>query len=175
VADAIADRSITLLRDDGREVPLPPGRPVLVTGWEPAATGPAGIGTADGRPVTELAGALTAHGRAARAQPTGSGPDAAGVARAVAAARADGGAVVVLTGGADRDPAQRRLVSALLATGLPVVQIAVRTPYDLTRLPGVRTALATYSWSSASMRATARVLTGRTPALGRLPVPLHLP
>lgn len=175
VADAVAARSITLLRDDGPQLPLPPGRPVLVTGWEPDRGGPTGIGTAEGRPVRELAAALTALGRTARALPTGAAPGPAEVAQAVAAARAEATAVVVLTGAADRDPGQQRLVSALLATGLPVVQIAVRTPYDLTRLPGVRTALATYSWSSASMGATARVLTGRAPALGHLPVPLDRP
>ncbi|WP_377272478.1 glycoside hydrolase family 3 protein [Peterkaempfera sp. SMS 1(5)a] len=172
VADAVADRSVTLLRNDAHTVPLPAaadGR-LLVTGWEPGSTGPAGIGTADGRPVHELARALTALGRPARALPTGPAPDGAAVAAAVAAARAGNGPVVVLTGGADRDPSQQRLVAALLATGRPVVQIAVRGPYDLARLPGVHTALAGYSWSAATMRAMARVLTGRGTATGRLPV-----
>ncbi|WP_055591107.1 glycoside hydrolase family 3 protein, partial [Streptacidiphilus griseoplanus] len=171
-ADAVADRSVTLLRDDTRTLPLPAatGRRLLVTGWEPGGTGPTGIGTADGRPVRELARALTALGRQATPLPTGPAPDGAAVAAAVAAARAGDGPVVVLTGGADRDPAQRRLVAALLATGRPVVQIAVCGPYDLARLPGVHTALAGYSWSAATMRAAARVLSGRTTATGRLPV-----
>ncbi|MGA5702972.1 glycoside hydrolase family 3 N-terminal domain-containing protein [Peterkaempfera bronchialis] len=181
VADTVADHSITLLRNDDRALPLTAaaGRPVLVTGWEPVG-GSAGIGTAAGQPVRELAAALSALGLPARALPTGPAPDAAAVARATRAAgdtgvtgdAGGGGAVVVLTGSAAGDAAQRRLVAALLATGRPMVQIAVRDPYDLARLPGVRTALATYSWSPASMRAAARVLAGRTTPTGRPPVTL---
>ncbi|MFJ6216002.1 glycoside hydrolase family 3 protein [Streptomyces sp. NPDC092296] len=168
-ADAVADHSITLLRDDDHAVPLGAGRRILVTGWEPAA-GSGGVGTAGGHPVRELADTLTALGHPTRALPTGRAPDARAVARAVAAAGDGRDAVLVLTSGARTDPAQQRLVRALLATGRPVLQLAVGTPYDLAGLPGVRTALASYSWQDVSMRAVARVLAGRVPVGGRLPV-----
>ena len=60
------------------------------------------------------------------------------------------------------DPAggQQRLVKALVATGTPVVVVAVRDPYDIAYLPGVRTYLATYSYSPVAIEAAARVITG---------------
>ena len=66
------------------------------------------------------------------------------------------------------DPAggQQRLVKALVATGTPVVVVAVRDPYDIAYLPGVRTYLATYSYSPVAIEAAARVITGEVGAHG---------
>ena len=70
------------------------------------------------------------------------------------------------------DPAggQQRLVKALVATGTPVVVVAVRDPYDIAYLPGVRTYLATYSYSPVAIEAAARVITGEVGPTGTLPV-----
>ena len=84
------------------------------------------------------------------------------------------------------DPAggQQRLVKALVATGTPVVVVAVRDPYDIAYLPGVRTYLATYSYSPVAIEAAARVITGEVApdghaagrrARGRRPVAGPLP
>ncbi|OLZ66285.1 beta-N-acetylhexosaminidase [Streptomyces amritsarensis] len=159
-ADRIAAATTTLLANPGRLVPFDAKAAprLLVTGTDPvspsAGTGP---------PTVVLARELTALGCRAEA-----------VAPARAAAAAPGHAAVLLCtynvpeGGG----AQRNLVTELLATGVPVVLVALRNPYDPARLPACAAELATYSWGDAEMRAAARVLTGAARPAGRLPVPV---
>jgi beta-N-acetylhexosaminidase len=61
-------------------------------------------------------------------------------------------------------------VERLLGTGLPVVAVAIRNPYDVALLPGVGACLASYSWTDVELRAAARVIAGRVDPRGRLPV-----
>nr|WP_078594580.1 glycoside hydrolase family 3 protein [Streptomyces sp. NRRL S-920] len=68
---------------------------------------------------------------------------------------------------------QSALVAALKATGVPVVTLAIRNPYDVAHLPRVDAALASYSWTDVELRAAARVIAGRTAPQGRLPVPVR--
>ncbi|MET7363837.1 glycoside hydrolase family 3 protein [Streptomyces sp. NPDC005562] len=68
---------------------------------------------------------------------------------------------------------QIALVSALKATGLPVVTLAIRNPYDVAHLPSVDAALASYCWTDVELRAAARVIAGKTAPQGRLPVPVR--
>ncbi|MEU5589780.1 glycoside hydrolase family 3 C-terminal domain-containing protein, partial [Streptomyces chrestomyceticus] len=91
--------------------------------------------------------------------------------RAVAALRTQDAAIVT-TYNVTAASSQRALVGALLETGKPVVQVAVRNPYDIAQLPGVRAALATYSWTDVELRAAARVIAGRRDPEGKLPVPV---
>jgi beta-N-acetylhexosaminidase len=68
-------------------------------------------------------------------------------------------------------------VSALIATGRPVVTVALRTPWDLAAYPEATTHACTYSILPESMAALAAALFGRTePGTaafpGRLPVRL---
>lgn len=65
---------------------------------------------------------------------------------------------------------QIALVAALVATGVPVVQLAIRNPYDVARLDGVAASLAAYGWTDVSMRAAARVMAGKVRPTGKLPV-----
>jgi beta-N-acetylhexosaminidase len=78
--------------------------------------------------------------------------------------------VVVGTISASSDPAQVRLVEALLATGRPVVTCALRTPWDLDAYPTARTHVVTYGILPPSLEALAAALTGAIPFAGRLPV-----
>ncbi|CAM5718283.1 beta-N-acetylhexosaminidase OS=Streptomyces microflavus OX=1919 GN=G3I39_25540 PE=3 SV=1 [Streptomyces microflavus] len=70
---------------------------------------------------------------------------------------------------------QRTLVDALVATGVPVVAVAIRNPYDAAHLAGrgLAAVLATYSWTDVELRAAARVIAGRADPEGRLPVPVQ--
>ncbi|MGD3107153.1 glycoside hydrolase family 3 protein [Streptomyces sp. YGL11-2] len=165
-ADRIADRTTTLLRNDGGVLPLSPRREgrVLVVGADAAA--PSGTG---GPPTRVLARALTGLGFTATALPTGMAPTRAQIDRA-RAALAERDAVVVATYDVTASSPQRDLVAALLATGKPVVQLAVRNPYDIAQLGGVRAGLASYSWTDVELRAAARVIAGRRDPVGRLPV-----
>ncbi|MFE1765263.1 glycoside hydrolase family 3 protein [Streptomyces angustmyceticus] len=165
-ADRIADRTTTLLRNDGRILPLSRRRErrVLVAGVDAAA--PSGTG---GPPTTVLAKTLTELGFTATALSTGTAPTQRAIDEAVAAL-GERDAAVVATYNVTADSRQRALVAALLATGKPVVQLAVRNPYDIAQLDGVRAALASYSWTDVELRAAARVIAGRRNPAGRLPV-----
>ncbi|MFB7633727.1 glycoside hydrolase family 3 protein [Streptomyces sp. NPDC056149] len=167
-ADRIADRTTTLLRNDGGLLPLSRRRTarLLVAGADPDA--PSGTG---GPPTKVLAEELTELGFAATALSTGTAPSRELIAQA-RAALAERDAAVVATYDVTASSAQRALVRELLATGKPVVQLAVRNPYDIAVLDGVRAALASYSWTDVELRAAARVIAGRRDPAGRLPVPI---
>lgn len=64
-------------------------------------------------------------------------------------------------------------MARLVATGVPVVTVAIRNPYDIAWLEGQRATLATYSWTDVELRAAVRVLAGRARPRGRLPVPVQ--
>ncbi|MER6626921.1 glycoside hydrolase family 3 protein [Streptomyces sp. NPDC000987] len=168
-ADRIADRTTTLLVNEGGLLPLSrtTHRKLLVVGAAPAS--PSGT---TGPPTGVLAAALTRLGFTATALSTGTAPSAATVAKAVAAAQ-DADAVVVGTYNVTATSPQKTLVEQLLATGRPVVAVAIRNPYDVAQLPSVPGFLAAYSWTDVELRAAARVIAGKTDPRGRLPVPVQ--
>ncbi|HZX38653.1 MAG TPA: glycoside hydrolase family 3 protein [Streptomyces sp.] len=168
-ADRIAERTTTVLVNEGGLLPLSRRRQpeLLVVGADPAS--PTGT---TGPPTAVLAKAFTELGFTATALSTGITPTAAKIEEAVAAA---GGkdAVIVGTYNVSATSPQRTLVARLAATGVPVVALAIRNPYDIARLDGVRAALAAYSWTDVELRAAARVIAGRAEPRGRLPVPVQ--
>ncbi|WP_405558199.1 glycoside hydrolase family 3 protein [Streptomyces canus] len=166
-ADRIAERTTTLLVNEKRLLPLNrrTHRKLLVVGADPAS--PSGT---TGPPTGVLATALTELGFTATALPTGTAPSAATVAQAVAAAQ-DAEAVIV--GTYNITAAQKTLVEQLVATGRPVVAVAIRNPYDVAQLPAVPAYLAAYSWTDVELRAAARVIAGKAAPRGRLPVPVQ--
>ncbi|MFJ6670189.1 glycoside hydrolase family 3 protein [Actinosynnema sp. NPDC091369] len=150
-AKRITDRTVTAVRNDAGVLPLA-ARPTaaLVTGWGETTT-------------RTLAGFL-----GGTALPTGTAPTQAQITAAVqAAANAD--VVVVLTNALSRQPAQQTLLTSLLATGKPVVAVAVQNPYDVAHT-AAPTWLATYSYGAVSMEALTRVITGEVTPVGKLPV-----
>ncbi|MFD7835209.1 glycoside hydrolase family 3 protein [Streptomyces sp. NPDC059761] len=159
-ADEIAAGTTTLLANPVKLLPLDPtaAPPVLVTGTDPAS--PSGT---TGPPTAVLARELTALGCRATAVPP---------ARAVAAAPGNAAVLVCTYNVPEGDDPQRTLVTELLATGVPVVVVAIRNPYDPARLPACAAELATYTWTDVEMRAAARVVTGAVRPTGRLPVPV---
>ncbi|MGP3949512.1 glycoside hydrolase family 3 protein [Streptomyces sp. 7N604] len=173
-ADRIAERTTTLLVNRDGLLPLSRRRHrnILVAGVDPAA--PSGTG---GPPTAVLARALTELGFTATALSTSTGsqpsPTQAKIDEAVAAARGKD-AVVVTTYNVSATSSQRTLVSSLAETGVPVVHLAIRNPYDIARLgdSGAGASLATYSWTDVELRAAARVVAGGAEPVGRLPVPV---
>ncbi|MFF4328548.1 glycoside hydrolase family 3 protein [Streptomyces sp. NPDC001591] len=160
VADAVAAGTTTLLANPRGLLPLDAsaGPRLLVTGADPAS--PSGT---TGPPTSVLARELTALGCRAQALP----PE-----RAVAAAPGRTAVVVCTYNVPEGESPQRTLVADLVATGVPVVLVALRNPYDPARLPGCAAEVATYTWTDVEMRAAARVLTGARRPSGRLPVPV---
>lgn len=159
-ADEIAAGTTTLLANPVRLLPLDPTAAprLLVTGTDPAS--PSGT---TGPPTAVLARELTALGcRATAVPPT----------RAVAGAPGNAAVLVCTYNVPEGDSPQSELVADLVATGVPVVTVAIRNPYDSARLPQCAAEVATYSWTDVELRAAARVITGVVRPSGRLPVPV---
>jgi beta-N-acetylhexosaminidase len=168
-ADRVADNSTTLLVNKQGLLPLSRRTHprLLVVGAE--ATSPSGT---DGPPTKALGNALTDLGFAATVLSTGTAPSEATIAKAVAEA-GNVDAVVVGTYNVSATSSQRTLVNQLIATGKPVIAVAIRNPYDVAQLPDVPAYLAAYSWTDVELRAAARVIAGQVKPQGRLPVPVQ--
>jgi beta-N-acetylhexosaminidase len=164
-AQRVGDHSVTLVKNDAGLLPLAraSGQKVLVTGYRSVSD------TLNAQPAAHLAAALDRRGVTTELFETGSAPNAEAIATAVGKAAASD-VIVVATSNASGSESQRSLVNALLDTGKPVVLVATRNPYDIASLPQAPTYIATYSWTSPSMQAVARVLLGETNPVGKLPV-----
>ena len=157
-AQGITDATVTLVKDDTDSLPLvaKDSRKVLVTGASVTST---------------LSERIAARGPAATAYNTGTAPSDAAIASAVEKARKSDKVVVATNKAwAPANAGQRKLVNELLATGKPVVVVAVRDPYDIAYVTDAPTYLATYSTTAISMESLARVLFGEIQPGGKLPV-----
>jgi beta-N-acetylhexosaminidase len=168
IADELAQRALTLVRDDAGLLPLrlDPGdellavmpRPVDLTPADTSSFVPAGLAAALGRHHPRVREVLVSQE-----------PTAAEVAGAVAAAQT-AATVVVGTISASLQPGQASLVEAILDAGTPTVTVALRTPWDGEAYPRARTHLCTYSVLEPSLIALADGLFGAAPFQGRMPV-----
>jgi beta-N-acetylhexosaminidase len=167
-AQAITDRTTTLVKNEDRLLPLASGpRTVLVAGW--------GVGT-----TQTMAAALTSRGATTQVLESSTTPSQDAIESAVAAARRSD-LVVVTTNNAyaivagtgqptTAAAAQTSLVRALLATGKPVVVAAMRNPYDVASFPEAPTVIDTFGYTSHQVESLVRVLFGEVNPVGRLPV-----
>jgi beta-N-acetylhexosaminidase len=163
-ATAITDRSITLVKNEGAQLPLSnTARRVLVTGWGVTTTQRLSQAVAgrSGQTVTTLE--------------TGAQPDQARIDAAVAAARQSDLVVVSSNAAAapraEQGAAQAALIEALLATDAQVVVVAVRNPYDIRRFTAAPAYVCTYNFATAvSLESCVRVLYGEVDPTGTLPV-----
>ncbi len=167
-AQAITDRTTTLVKNDSGLLPLTAGpRNVLVAGW--------GVTT-----TQTLATALGARGATTQVLESGTTPSATAIDAAVDAAQ-DADLVVVSTNSAyavnaatglptAAAAAQTQLVRALLATGKPVVVAAMRNPYDVASFPEAPTVVDTYGNTPDQIESLVKVLFGELNPTGRLPV-----
>jgi beta-N-acetylhexosaminidase len=164
----VARRAITLVRDDAGLLPLRPAADARIAAVMPR---PADLTPADTSSYVrpQLADALRTYHPHVDEFIVPHAPDEAAVA-AVRAAVAGHDLIVLGTVSASMAPGQAALANALLDLGLPVVTVALRTPYDLSVYPGAQTHLCTYSIHPASMDALADALFGEAEAGGRLPV-----
>ncbi|MFN8215962.1 MAG: glycoside hydrolase family 3 protein [Solirubrobacterales bacterium] len=164
VARRAARRSITLLRNDAGLLPLTPntGQRALVTGFGLVTT-------------KTLGAAIEAHGLAAQVLDTGFSPEPAQIAEAIAAARQSDLVVVSTFNAWTPGATQVELVDQLLATGKPVVVVAVGTPYDVAYLPAAPTFLAGLDYQPPSLEAAVEALFGDLDPSGRLPVTVRQP
>jgi len=147
----LAQKAITLLKDDDSLLPLKPAEPLLV------------IETTTARGLGGLLKARTFE--------IENDPDADTITAALGMAL-DGRKVIVTTTDTSFYAGQVKLVTELLAKNRNVIIVSVRSPYDITFLPPVHTALAAYGGNMPTLQAIADVLMGKAEASGVLPVTL---
>ncbi len=159
-AQRVTDQTTTLVKNDAGLLPLAAGGggKTLVTGWGVATT-------------QTLADDIARRGSTTEVYQTGTNPSQATIDQAVARAKADDLVVVTTTNAWQAGQAgQRRLVDALVATGKPVIAIAVSTPYDIAYFTAAPTYLATYSYTPGALEAVTKVIFGEVSPAGKLPV-----
>jgi beta-N-acetylhexosaminidase len=169
LARELAERSITIVRDDAGLLPLrtelAPDFRIAVVQPRPRDVTPADT-TSTQRPG--LAAALRAHLAHVDEFVTDRPTDAEVAALRERAAGYD--LLVVGTDSAPFDPEGAALARALVATGVPAVTVALRTPWDLPVYPAATTHVCSFGVLPPTLEAIAAALVGRIPFRGRLPV-----
>ncbi len=155
-ADRIARDSITLVRDEGRLIPIPPEANVLLA--LPVA-------------ANDLGSRLRACHRQLTVTRMSQNPTAR-EAKVLGRRAAHFDVTVLATMDASQHPGQAAVVKALNEAGLPLIVVALQSPYDLLGFPEVKTYLTAFSDVPASLQALADVLCGNAGARGSLPVRL---
>jgi beta-N-acetylhexosaminidase len=182
LARELAARSLTLVRDDARLLPLRVGTGARIGAIMPK---PRDLTPADTSSYVTptLAAALRRYHPAVDEIITSHPPGAAEIA-AIRERAGEWDAIVVGTISAAAGSPQAELVDALVATGVPLVTVALRTPWDLAAYPRAATHVCTYSIEREPMDALAAALFGAGPGSssistadafpGRLPVRLDV-
>jgi beta-N-acetylhexosaminidase len=174
LARELATRSLTLVRDAALLLPLHLSPDARLLAIMPA---PRDLTPADTSSFVRpgFAEALRERHRAVDEIVTAHPPTDVEVASILARAGSYD-AIVVGTISATPGSSQAALVDGLLATGRPVITVALRTPWDLAAYPRAGTHACTYSILPESMAALAAALLGETagpPFPGRLPVAIE--
>jgi beta-N-acetylhexosaminidase len=171
LAGEVASRSMTLIRDRAGLLPVPATnvRRVLVIEPRPRDLTPAD--TTSWLPPGGLAAALAerlseVQGHVVEAAPT------ADEITALRERAASTDLVVLGTVDALGQPAVVDLARALVATGRPIVAVALRGPWDADAYPEIGTVLATYGIQPPSLAAAADAIVRDHQITGRLPVRL---
>ena len=169
-AQALADASITLVRDEAGLVPLrlPSEAQLAVIDFSL----PRFSLVEEARRTARLLHSEV-QARHPRASLTSVTPQPTAAERdQVLATTAEADLLLVFTRNADQFPEQASLVRELLGAGKPIVTVAMRNPFDLLAFPAAPTYLAAYGDATVTLSAVARALFGETSITGRLPVSL---
>lgn len=168
LADEVAARSVTLVRDLAPVLPLrvSPDQPIAVVVPKPQDLTPADTSSYQ---TVELARELRAYHARVDEFTIPLNPSDPNVA-ALREQLSNYALVVVGTLNARQHPGQVALVEQLLASGTRLIIVALRMPYDLSCFPHAPTFLATYSIQPPSLRACASVLFGKAEPSGVIPV-----
>ncbi|HET6317949.1 MAG TPA: glycoside hydrolase family 3 N-terminal domain-containing protein, partial [Chloroflexota bacterium] len=166
LAATVAERSITVVRDDSHTLPLRPSAFQRIGVILPRL---ADLTPADTSSYVQHT--LVEHVRrrhsATLAIDVSADPDADEI-EAVVARTAGCEVLIVATVNAYAQPGQAALVNALIERGLPMVVVALRMPYDLMACAQAATFVCAFSALEPSMRALVAVLFGEAAARGWL-------
>lgn len=164
---SIAERAVTLLSDRADRLPLSPQNPVVVAALLPAYKSPV---EADRSYVSPLTNALQAHGFDVSTVTVSREQWANGTVDLTAKTE---GHLLCCTTDVAKNGYQYDIVESLLGAGLDPIVLAVRSPYDIRRLPDVGTCLTTYGSTSMMLEALAAILAGERSPEGRPPPSLR--
>ncbi len=169
LAAELARRSITAIRDRGGLLGRSLGSDtrVLVVEPRPGLLTPAD--TTSLLPAGGLAAAIRERHPAAESVVIEDRVSVQAIADACERAAASD-LVILGTVDAQARPSVRTLARALVATGVPVVAVALRAPWDADAYPEIGTVLASYGIQAPTLTALAAVLVGAASTTGRLPV-----
>jgi beta-N-acetylhexosaminidase len=166
LADELARRSITLVRNDAGLIPLDAHEVdrILVLEPEPTNVTPADTTASHSPALAEALRQVHGHvtGIVYRHDPEPS--DIAGLVE-----EADGYGLVVV-GTVNGTAGQAALVNELIKTEARLATVAMREPQDLSSYPRAQTHLCTYSSHPPSLLALAQAMFGQREFVGRLPV-----
>lgn len=168
VADEIAERSITLVRDNANLLPLQlkPEQRIAAIIPKPVDLTPADTSSY----VTPALGAtLREHHPNVDAFTISYSPETDEITDLIKRLR-EHDMLIIGTLNAYASPGQAEFVRQALKLGIPSVVAALRLPYDLTVFPEAQTYVCTYSILEPSMRALAKALFGKINFEGKLPV-----
>jgi beta-N-acetylhexosaminidase len=168
IADEIAERSITLVRDQTGLLPirLDPDRRIAVIVPQPQDLTPADTSS---YVVPALATSLREYHANVDEFSIPYAPGDSEIS-AVLTQLKNYDLIVLGTLNAYDQIGQRQLVCEVLKTGIPTIVVALRLPYDLAAFPEATTYVCTYSILEPSMRALAKTVFGYQEAQGHLPV-----
>ena len=162
MATEVAERGVTLVRNDREVIPFDPSRPLHVVGF----TGTRGSSAEDDRyEPTVVFEALSKCGVEVRPQ-TVSEPES------LDPAFGPDDQVLAVSYDARASAEQAAALQRVCDTQAAVAVLAVRNPYDAAVCPADATVLTCYDYSPAAVAAAARVLIGAVDATGALPVTL---
>jgi beta-N-acetylhexosaminidase len=167
LAREVAERSVTLVRDDAGLLPLRPAADarIVVVQSRPRDLTPADTSSY----VAPLLAAAVARRCAGVESIVVDEPSDAEIT-AVRDRVAGADLLVLGTTSASLRPAEAALARALLDTGVPTVTIALRTPFDLAAYPTATTHACAYGVVGPAVEAIVAALFGEIGWRGRLPV-----
>ncbi|MGO4529862.1 beta-N-acetylhexosaminidase [Paenibacillus sp. 2TAF8] len=173
VAQRISEKSITRVRDYQHMLPLKRERTLVIT----VAAEVTSIADEQLDGAATLGAALSAQGLEVVDWIVPANEVAISSARLLQAAEAEDIKQIVIgtynAGSLSGDP-QCRLIGWLQQLGKPLAVSALRSPYDLQKLPDVQTYIAAYESRPLAMSSVAKAMLGRIPFEGELPVSLEI-
>ncbi len=168
IAVELAQRSITLVRNDAGLIPLNPSEDQTIVVLQPQ---PENLTPADTTSFVspQLAESIRAHHGNVREVIVPMRPTSSEIQAAVDQVGSSD-LIVCGTVSANIEPTQASFAQAILALGQPTITVALRTPFDLEMYPSAATHVCTYSILRTSLDALADCLFGARPFQGQLPV-----
>lgn len=169
LADKIADRGVTVLRDSQKLLPLDATKPLRVLLVSLSADPDAYPGASLEPEIRWRVDSLNALRADTTFSPVSNlklpAPDTYDVSIAALFVR-----VADRKGNVGFPEEQRAFVNQMLATGKPVIVAAFGSPYLIGQFPNAKTWVGEFSTNSVSQEAVARALFGETAVTGKIPV-----